>query len=226
MSSTEEPGYKPSSGERPSGWTIGFVVFAAVMMVLVGTFQVIAGIAAIFEDEFFVVGPNYVYDVDVTAWGWIHLILGLALVARRIRRPEGRHLGTRCRDHAGVTERDLQLLLHPVLPRVVDRDHRGRRPRDLGAVGLRSQGSGSGLDHARGASLAVGDEAGSPRACLRATPGCRRAVTGGSSAPGRAGDSGCTRRRMPPARQAPARSGRGRGRWRRPPRGRRQSRRP
>ena len=80
MSSTEEPGYKPS-GERPSGWTIGFVVFAAVMMVLVGTFQVIAGIAAIFEDEFFVVGPNYVYDVDVTAWGWIHLILGLALVS-------------------------------------------------------------------------------------------------------------------------------------------------
>jgi hypothetical protein len=79
MSSTEEPGYRPS-GERPSGWTIGFVVFAAVMMVLVGTFQVIAGIAAIFEDEFFVVGPNYVYDVDVTAWGWIHLILGLALV--------------------------------------------------------------------------------------------------------------------------------------------------
>ena len=79
MSSTEEPGYKPR-GERPSGWTIGFVVFAAVMMVLVGTFQVIAGIAAIFEDEFFVVGPNYVYDVDVTAWGWIHLILGLALV--------------------------------------------------------------------------------------------------------------------------------------------------
>ncbi len=79
MSSTEEPGYKPP-GERPSGWTIGFVVFAAVMMVLVGTFQVIAGIAAIFEDEFFVVGPNYVYDVDVTAWGWIHLILGLALV--------------------------------------------------------------------------------------------------------------------------------------------------
>ena len=79
MSSTEEPDYKPTSGERPSGWAIGFVVFAAVMMVLVGTFQVIAGVAAIFEDEFFVVGPNYVYDVDVTAWGWIHLILGVVI---------------------------------------------------------------------------------------------------------------------------------------------------
>ena len=66
--------------ERTSGWTVGFVVFAAVMMMIVGCFQVIAGIAAIFEDEFFVVGPNYIYDLDVTAWGWIHLILGVVLV--------------------------------------------------------------------------------------------------------------------------------------------------
>ena len=36
-------------------------------------------IAAIFEDQFFVVGPNYVYDVDATAWGWIHLILGVVV---------------------------------------------------------------------------------------------------------------------------------------------------
>jgi hypothetical protein len=66
--------------ERTSSWTVGFVVFAAVMMMIVGCFQVLAGIAAIFEDEFFVVGPNYIYDLDVTAWGWIHLILGVVLV--------------------------------------------------------------------------------------------------------------------------------------------------
>jgi hypothetical protein len=69
------------SETRPSGWAVGFVVFAAVMMMLAGGFQTIAGIAAIFEDEFFVVGPNYVYDIDVTAWGWIHLILGVILFA-------------------------------------------------------------------------------------------------------------------------------------------------
>lgn len=67
------------SYEKTSGWAVGFVVFAAVMMMLIGSFQAIAGIAAIFEDEFFVVGPNYVYDVDVTAWGWIHLILGVTV---------------------------------------------------------------------------------------------------------------------------------------------------
>ncbi len=70
-----------SSESDVSGWAIGFVAFAAVIMMLIGSFQVIAGLAAIFEDEFFVVGPNYVYDVDVTAWGWIHLILGVIIFA-------------------------------------------------------------------------------------------------------------------------------------------------
>jgi hypothetical protein len=59
-----------------SGWAYGFAAFAGAVMLLVGIFQAFAGLAAIFEDEFFVAGANYVYDIDVTAWGWIHLILG------------------------------------------------------------------------------------------------------------------------------------------------------
>ena len=65
---------------RPSGWAVGGVTFAAAILLLVGVFQILAGLAAIFEDEFFVVAPNYVFDVDVTAWGWIHLLLGVLLV--------------------------------------------------------------------------------------------------------------------------------------------------
>jgi len=80
MATSEARGYGAGDA-RTSGWAVGFVVFAAVMMMLAGGFQTIAGIAAIFEDEFFVVGPNYVYDIDVTAWGWIHLILGVILFA-------------------------------------------------------------------------------------------------------------------------------------------------
>lgn len=60
-----------------SGWAIGGVVFAATMMIMIGVFQFFQGLAAIIDDEFFVVLPNYAYDVDVTAWGWIHLILGV-----------------------------------------------------------------------------------------------------------------------------------------------------
>jgi hypothetical protein len=67
-----------------SGWTVGFAYFAGAIMILIGTFHVIAGLAAIFEDEFFVVGRNYLYDVDVTAWGWIHLIGGIIVIAAGI----------------------------------------------------------------------------------------------------------------------------------------------
>ena len=58
------------------GATAGYV-FAAVILIMVGCFQAIAGLAAIFEDEFYVVTPNYVFEVDTTTWGWIHLLLGL-----------------------------------------------------------------------------------------------------------------------------------------------------
>ncbi|HEU4449766.1 MAG TPA: hypothetical protein VFR63_07280 [Gaiellaceae bacterium] len=47
---------------------------------MIGAFQVLAGIAAIAEDEFFVVSANYLYDLDVTTWGWIHLGLGVLVV--------------------------------------------------------------------------------------------------------------------------------------------------
>ncbi len=63
-------------------WAVGGLVFAATIMIMLGIWEVFVGIAAIVNDEFFVVGPNYTYDIDTTAWGWIHLALGaLAVVA-------------------------------------------------------------------------------------------------------------------------------------------------
>jgi hypothetical protein len=49
-------------------------------MILMGIFQAIQGLAAIFEDTFFVVTDNYFLEFDVTAWGWIHLILGVVVI--------------------------------------------------------------------------------------------------------------------------------------------------
>jgi hypothetical protein len=65
---------------QPSGWAIGGVTFAATMLVVIGIFQIIAGLAAIFDDQFYVVTQNYAFDLDVSAWGWIHLIIGILLV--------------------------------------------------------------------------------------------------------------------------------------------------
>ena len=65
---------------EPSGWAVGGVLFAGVILLMVGIFQALTGLVAIFEDTFFVVGREYTFEFDVTAWGWIHLIVG-AIVA-------------------------------------------------------------------------------------------------------------------------------------------------
>jgi hypothetical protein len=64
-----------------SGWAVGGIVFAATMMVLIGVFQSLAGLVAIFNDDFYVLTRNYTFDLDVTAWGWIHLLVGLLILA-------------------------------------------------------------------------------------------------------------------------------------------------
>jgi hypothetical protein len=66
--------------EPVSGWTIGFAYFAGAIMILIGIYHAISGLGAIIEDEFYVVARNYAFDLDVTAWGWIHLIGGIIVV--------------------------------------------------------------------------------------------------------------------------------------------------
>jgi hypothetical protein len=73
-------------GTRPeeqdvSGWALGAIVFAAIIMTMIGVFQIASGLVAILNDEFFLATRNYTFDLDVTTWGWIHLIIGIAALA-------------------------------------------------------------------------------------------------------------------------------------------------
>ena len=70
------------ASDKPAqtGW-VGWVAFAAIMMILLGVFQAIQGLVAIFNDKYYVVGPNgLLVTVDYTVWGWVHLVLGIVLV--------------------------------------------------------------------------------------------------------------------------------------------------
>jgi hypothetical protein len=73
---TEYQGRDPA----PSGWAIGGTVFAGVILLLIGFFHAIAGLVALLDDEFYVVARNYTFDLNVTSWGWIHLIGGTIAV--------------------------------------------------------------------------------------------------------------------------------------------------
>jgi len=66
--------------EQPSGWAIGWTGFAAIMMILMGAWWVITGLVAILDDDFYVLTQSgYTLEFSVTAWGWIHLILGVII---------------------------------------------------------------------------------------------------------------------------------------------------
>ncbi len=80
MTDIETPIDAPPGRREPSAWAVGWTVFAAVMMAMIGTFHAIAGVVALVDDDFFTRVQEYVFDFDQTTWGWIHLILGIVLV--------------------------------------------------------------------------------------------------------------------------------------------------
>ena len=69
-----------ASARPPDDTAVGLTVFAGVMMIMIGVFQAIQAVVALFNDTFYVVGQKWVFQFDITTWGWIHLIIG-ALVA-------------------------------------------------------------------------------------------------------------------------------------------------
>ena len=69
---TYVPGYDE---ERGSGW----VTFAGVLLLIVGTLNIIEGIAAIDRASFFVANTHYIAG-DLRAWGWTVLFIGIAEV--------------------------------------------------------------------------------------------------------------------------------------------------
>jgi hypothetical protein len=63
-----------------SSAAVGWAGFAAVMLILIGMFDIIQGFIAIVEEDFYVIGEEWVFELSVTTWGWVHLIGGVLLV--------------------------------------------------------------------------------------------------------------------------------------------------
>lgn len=63
-----------------TGW-VGWIVFAGTMMTLVGTFHVIQGLVALFDNGYYLVTQTgLVVSVDYTTWGWAHLLAGVVVL--------------------------------------------------------------------------------------------------------------------------------------------------
>ncbi|MEV0080888.1 hypothetical protein AB0H58_31135 [Nocardia neocaledoniensis] len=62
------------------GVAAGTSIGAGILLAVVGVLQILQGIAAVANDDLIVVGPEYTYQFDLTAWGWWHIIFGAIAV--------------------------------------------------------------------------------------------------------------------------------------------------
>jgi hypothetical protein len=69
------------AGNGPSTGALSLTMMAAVLMTLSGMWSFFEGLAALIRQSFFVVLPNYAFNISVTGWGWIHLITGIVVFA-------------------------------------------------------------------------------------------------------------------------------------------------
>lgn len=58
------------------GIAAGTSIGAGILLAVVGVLQILQGISAVANDDLIVVGPEYAYQFDLTAWGWWHIIFG------------------------------------------------------------------------------------------------------------------------------------------------------
>ncbi|WP_328944797.1 hypothetical protein OG259_28195 [Streptomyces sp. NBC_00250] len=74
-------GAAPGTAHRSEGGGVagGGTVFAAVLLSLSGVLAILQGIAAIAEDDVYARVGSYVFEFDLTSWGWIHLVLGIVV---------------------------------------------------------------------------------------------------------------------------------------------------
>jgi hypothetical protein len=67
------------SEKEPSYWAAGWATFAGLMMILIGLFHAISGLAEVVDPDAYAVTENYVFKVSSAAWGWIHLLGGIII---------------------------------------------------------------------------------------------------------------------------------------------------
>lgn len=79
------PGMAPVAAYGPPSYmAVTTSGFTGTLLIMVGLFQVLQGIAGVAADEVYLTGIEYVYQLDVTSWGWVHIVVGALALATGI----------------------------------------------------------------------------------------------------------------------------------------------
>ncbi|MEU9148378.1 hypothetical protein [Streptomyces sp. NPDC048349] len=112
MTTTPNPATPGATGTPPPGtasaWAAGGAMFAAVLMMINGMFAIFEGIAALAKDDVLWRVRTYTFKFDLTAWGWIHLIVGIVVLIVGIAILKGTTWGRAL----GIALTGLMIVLH------------------------------------------------------------------------------------------------------------------
>ena len=131
-SATIKPARSAGGRQGEGEWMI---IFAAVLLAVVGVFNLIDGIAAIANSHIFIANAHYVVG-DLRAWGWVALILGAVLVLAATGVMAGNQVARWFAVAAIALDVIGQMIFFP-LPVLVPDDHRRGRGGPVGTVRLR-----------------------------------------------------------------------------------------
>jgi hypothetical protein len=107
-----ERGYgEVAYSERGAGW----ITFASIMLLIVGTFSVIDGVVALSKSSFFTANAVYVFS-DLRTWGWIMLVLGIVVLFAAASVAAGGQFGRWFGIAAAALNSIGQLLFVPAYP--------------------------------------------------------------------------------------------------------------
>jgi hypothetical protein len=67
------------STKQPTGW-VGWIFFAGLILIMVGAFNIIDGLVALFKHTVYVQPSGNLVAFNYTGWGWILLIIGIAQI--------------------------------------------------------------------------------------------------------------------------------------------------
>ena len=79
MATTESGQQMSASYDEPTGWT-GWIAFAGVMLIIGGGVNLLYGIVAAVNDDWVVWTNSAAVYLDLSQWGWVHIILGAVVL--------------------------------------------------------------------------------------------------------------------------------------------------
>ncbi|WP_377273284.1 hypothetical protein [Peterkaempfera sp. SMS 1(5)a] len=108
-------GMRQRPASTDTGWVTGPYLFGGLALELSGTLSILMGAAGIARSNIFA-SSQYAYQFDLTAWGWIHVVIGIALIAAGVGVLAGRSWGRGAGIALGAVSLVTQFMFVPYYP--------------------------------------------------------------------------------------------------------------